>query len=277
MIFLSKALPGRGSAARRWAVLLAMASWSSAAMTADSSAIQDPQVRACIDRSTPEHTMTQKLRVQVFDATAAMRESSGTLYWKRAEDGLSKVFFRVDKSAQYQGVALLMEETKPGAEPRINMYSPELRRERRINSAALAGPLLGTDFSYEDFAQLQHIGTAGDITRLADDELEGRANYVLENSPDPELSSYSKIETYLDQQWCLPVLTRFYAQNGKLLKEMVVDRSTVTQQGERWLPGSITMTNHKQGSHTVLVVEESKADVPIPDGQFSVAKLRQGS
>lgn len=246
------------------------------ANAADTSAIQDPEVRTCIERAIPGHTLKQQLTVQVIDGTNATRESSGVLYWKRGDDGLSKVFFRIEKSAQYQGVAVVMNEVPAGREPTINMYSPELRRERRINSAALAGPLLGTDFSYEDFAQLQHIGTGGMVKRLADTDSEGHAAYVLETSPDPEVSSYSRIQTTFDKEWCLPMHTEFFAHNGKLLKEMSIDRATVQKLGDRWAPYRVIMHNHKQNSRTVLVVDSADVELPIPDSQFSLATLRQG-
>lgn len=243
---------------------------------ADTSAIQDAEVRACVDRAIPGHTLKQQLTVQVIDGTDAARESSGVLYWKRHDDGLSKVFFRIEKSAQYQGVAVVMSEVPDGREPTINMYSPELRRERRINSAALAGPLLGTDFSYEDFALLQHIGTGGSVRRLADGEVDGHPVYVIETLPDPEISSYSRIQTALDKQWCLPMQTQFFAHNGKLLKEMAIDREAVKKLGENWAPYRIVMRNLKQNSRTVLVVDSAEAEVPIPDSQFTAATLRQG-
>ena len=243
---------------------------------ADTSAIQDAEVRACIDRAIPGHTLKQQLTVQVIDGTDAARESSGVLFWKRGDDGLSKVFFRIEKSAQYQGVAVVMNEVPAGREPTITMYSPELRRERRINSAALAGPLLGTDFSYEDFAQLQHIGTGGEVKRLPDADVDGHAAYVLETTPDPEVSSYSRIQTALDKEMCLPMQTQFFAHNGKLLKEMSIDRAAVKKMGDRWAPYRVAMQNHKQNSRTVLVVDSAEAEIDIPDSQFSNAVLRQG-
>ena len=84
-------------------------------LAADTSAIQDAEVRACIDRAIPGHTLKQQLTVQVIDSTDAARQSSGVLYWKRGDDGLPKVFFRIEKSAQYQGVAVVMTQPPPAA------------------------------------------------------------------------------------------------------------------------------------------------------------------
>jgi hypothetical protein len=99
---------------------------------------------------------------------------------------------------------------------------------------------------------------------------------VLETTPDPEVSSYSKIQTALDKEMCLPMQTQFFAHNGKLVKEMSVDRTAVKKLGNRWAPYRVVMQNHKQNSRTVLVVDSAEAEIEIPDSQFSNAVLRQG-
>ncbi len=245
------------------------------ATAADTGGIVDAEVRACVDRALPKQTLRQDMTLQVVDATETMRESSGTLHWKRFPNGLAKVMFVVDDSPQYRGVGVLMNERSAG-EPEVYMYSPELRRDRRISSAALAGPLLGTDFSYEDFALLQHLAVTGDARRLADAEVDGQPAYVMETTPNEEQSSYSRVTTFVDKLWCLPVLTQFYGHNGSLYKELRIDRDEVRQQGSQWIPLRSTMHNHKQNSRTMLDVSHVEIDVDIADELFTPGKLRQG-
>lgn len=266
--------PAAAAIALLLAVSLAVG-YPAALVAADTSAVADDEVRACIDRALPRQTMRQRLTLQVVDATDTMRESSGTLQWKRFSDGLAKVTFVIEDSAQYQGVGILMNERSKG-EPDVFMYSPELRRDRRITSAALAGPLLGTDFSYEDFALLQHLAVTGEARRQPDADVEGQPVYVMEATPDEELSSYSRVTTFIDQQWCLPVLTQFYGHNGSLYKELHIDRAEVRKQGELWVPFRSTMHNHKQNSRTLLIISSIDIDVELPDDEFTPRKLRQG-
>lgn len=250
------------------------AGYAATATAADSSAIPDPEVRACVDRALPRHAVRQKVALQVAEATATMRESSGTLLWKRFDDGLAKVMFRIEDSPQYQGVAVLLIERKAG-EPEVYMYSPELRRDRRITSAALAGPLLGTDFSYEDFALVQHLGATGEMQRLADGDVDGQPAFVVETRPDEESSSYSRVLTFIDKTWCLPLLTQFFAHNGSLYKELVVDRAEVRQQERLWVPMRSTMHDHKRHSRTVLSISNIEIDPELPDDLFTPAALRK--
>ena len=242
---------------------------------ADASGIADPEVRACVERALPKQTVRQRVTLQVVDSTGTTRESIGNLHWKRFPDGLAKVLFIIEESSHYHGVGILMEERSKG-EPNVFMYSPELGRDRRISSAALAGPLLGTDFSYEDFALLQHLAVTGDARRVEDSEVDGHPTYVMETTPDEEISSYSKVATYIDKTWCLPVKTQFYAHNGSLYKELSIDREAVRQQGELWVPFHSTMVNHKQASRTELLIDKLELDIALEDGLFRPQRLRQG-
>ena len=56
---------------------------------------------------------------------------------------------------------------------------------------------------------LQHLAVTGDARRLADADVDGHPVYVMQTTPDEELSSYSRVTTFVDKHWCLPVLTQF--------------------------------------------------------------------
>lgn len=252
-----------------------LAGYSASPTAADASAIADPEVRACVERALPQHSMTQKVSLQVVEATETMREFSGTLYWKRFDNGLAKVLFRIDESPQHQGVAVLIVERSQG-EPDIFMYLPELRSDRRISGAAVAGPLLGTDFSYEDFALLQYLAASGEERRLGDIDVDAHPAYVIEATPVVEESSYSRIKTFVDKAWCLPVITQFFGHNGSLSKELRIDRAEVRQSNERRVPFRSTMHNRKQNSRTVLAISSIEIDPDLPDNLFTLPQLRQG-
>jgi Outer membrane lipoprotein-sorting protein len=153
----------------RWCAALACCVVSLEILGADLSAITVPEVKACVERAMPRDSMRQELTLSVIDNSASARDISGKLDWKRFANGLAKVYFRIEDSPQYEGVAVLMAERSDG-EPDITLYSPALRSDRRIAGTALAGPLLGTDFSYEDFALLQNLVANGAMKRLDDRE-----------------------------------------------------------------------------------------------------------
>jgi hypothetical protein len=213
--------------------------------------------------------------VQVIDRTESVRESSGVMFWKRFEDGNSKVVVRMTAPPHQAGLAVLLIEHE-GNEPEVHLYSPELRRDRRITGGALAGPLLGTDFSYEDFAHFQQIARSGRITRVQDEDLDGHASYVLETAPDEETSAYSRIRTYIDKEQCLPMKTEFFAANGSLHKELLIERAEIKAVNERWIPYKTIMIAHKQDSRSVLALTDVTIDSDLSDLIFTPAGLRKG-
>jgi hypothetical protein len=204
-----------------------------------------------------------------------VRESGGTLYWKRFDDGRSKVLVRLTAPTHQAGLAVLLIERETD-EPEVHMYSPELRRERRITGGALAGPLLGTDFSYEDFAHFQQIATRGKVTRAEDAMLDDRPAYVLETSPDEDVSAYGRIRTYVDKEVCLPIRTEFFAPNGTLHKELLIDRAEIREVNGHRVPYRTTMIDHAQDSRSVLELTGVTIDSNLPDHLFTPAGLRKG-
>lgn len=236
--------------------------------------IADPEVRACIEATLPQHTLSQKLAVVVTEGSGPPRESRGTLEWKRGDDGLSKVLVHIDASIQFAGVAILMIERKKG-DPEVYMYSPEMGRERRIASSALAGPLLGTDFSYEDFAFMQHVLATGQVKRQADGEVEGHPAYVLETLPAEDGSAYSRISTRIEKESCVPMITEFFGPNGTQIKQLAVARAAIKKIGQRNVPGQMTMNNPKAGSRTVLTVTDAVFDLTLDDSRFTPVGIRR--
>jgi Outer membrane lipoprotein-sorting protein len=262
-------------AATSFSVAIAYCVISLNAAGADLSVIAVPELRACLERNMPRHSMKQELTFSVFDNNESVGDNAGTLYWKRFQNGLVKVYFRIEGSQQYDGVAVLMEERNQG-KPDIFMYLPSLRSERRITGTALAGPLLGTDFSYEDFALLQNLGRSNELKQLPDTEVDGRPTFVIETMPVDKDSSYSRVQTLVDKQWCLPVVTRFFGLNGTLFKELQIDHEKVRGHGDSWIPYRSVMHNHKTNTRTELNITSIELDQILSDDLFSLSQLRRG-
>ncbi len=253
-----------------------LATTFTAGAAAELSRIEDPEVRACLARSLPSRDLSQRISIDVIDRVGAVNRTSGSLRWKRFDDGLSRVLVRIDEPTRSAGLGVLMFE-REGRDPDVHMYVPELRRTRRMTSAALGGRMLGTDFSYEDFAHFQHIASSGKQRRLDDTKLEDHEAFVLETLPDDdESSSYSRIVTYIDRQWCLPLRTDFFALNGDLHKALVVERAAVLHIGDRYIPQRAVMFDHKQDSRSVIELTDIEIDTGLRDTIFSLAELGKG-
>jgi hypothetical protein len=64
-----------------------------------------------------------------------------------------------------------------------------------------------------------------------------------------------------------------YANNGTLLKELVVPRKDVHEIGTRWVPHRAFLNDVKNDSRTELVVDEIALDPEISDSLFSSSRF----
>lgn len=266
---------GHRSRSRRATLLAIGLTVFAAFAAADTSRIEDPVVRACAERALPERAMFQALTVRVVDHTGKARESRGEFHWKRFDDGLSRVLVRITEPPHTAGLAVLMIE-RESADPDVYMYLPDARRTRRMTSGVLTGRMLGTDFSYEDFAHFQQLTKSGQVTRLPDEMLDERPVHVIETLTDDETSEYGRILTRLDTALCVPVLTEFYTRSGQLAKTLAVPVEDAHEFDGRHVPHSAVMTDHRQESRSELTVTEVEIDPEIRDTFFSPTGLRQG-
>lgn len=236
----------------------------------------DPEVQSCIERSAPRISLKENISLLVSDDKGVVSEMSAEVYWKRFENDLSKAVIRFTDPPHKSRIALLLEQSDDmDAEPAMTIYLPELRSTRRIVGTALNGSMFGTGFSYDDFAQLQHVINHRKVRILDAEELDGRANYVLETLPNSEYSDYRRVVTLIDKEWCIPVRTRFYGVGGQLFKEMLVVMEDVRQLGDRVIPYRTVLSEHT-GGHTEIRVNEVEVDADLRDRIFTPSDLGRG-
>ena len=129
------------------------------------------------------------------------------------------------------------------------LYLPALKRIKRIASANKSGSFMGSEFAYEDLAS-QEIEKYS-YKWLRDEDLEGRAVYVVERYPAYEYSAYTRQVVWLDQEMYQPLKLEFYDRKGALLKTLLFSGY---QQFENkyWRSQTMDMMNHQTGKTTVL-------------------------
>ena len=216
----------------------------------------DPEVQSCLERTAPQISLKENISLNVSDEKGVVSEMRAEVYWKRFENDLSKAVIRFTDPPHKSRIALLLEQSDAiDAEPAMTIYLPELRSTRRIVGTALNGSMFGTGFSYDDFAQMQHVISHRKVRMLAEEELAGRANYVIETLPNFEYSDYRRVVTLIDKQWCIPVRTRFYGRTDQQLKEMLVATEDVRQFGDRWVAYRTVLSEHT-GGHTEVLVND---------------------
>ena len=249
-------------------------------MAATSAAAAPPQTAAeiedCIRENLPEKSSVQTILLRAKDRIGAINESKATIYWKKFDDGFSRVMLRFSAPPDMRGTGLLLVEKAEQND--MFMYLPELKRVRRVTGRMLAGSMFGTDFSYEQFERIQGLAEDVSSERLPDGQLDGKAVYVLSQIPDQEAgSSFERVVTYLDPANCVPLKVEFFERGARLRKLLTADASQIDREGQSWIPRRLLMKDLRDGTETELVVEKIEVEASIPRKIFTQGALERGN
>ena len=233
------------------------------------------EIDACYRANHPETTAVQTVSMHVKDRIGAVTRSQATLYWKKYDDGRSRVMMRFKLPPDMRGAGLLMVEKADRND--MFIYLPELRRTKRITSRMSSASMFGTDFSYEEFERLQGMVEDSSTTRLADAEVGGRPTYVIEARPNKEEdSAYERIRSFIDKETCVSLKAEFYERGEQPRKILTADPAKVTRENGVWLAREQRMRDLRDETETLLVVEEVEVGKPIPRKMFSERELEAG-
>ena len=242
----------------------------------DTSRIEDPEVKACADRSLPARTASQLQRVKVIGKNGHERDSLREIMWRRSEDNDSRVLVRMLEPIDDKGVAMLVNDDAERSVVSYNMYSPKIKRVRRVTGDSFFGSIMRTDFTYDDFRYFYSVDEREEVVRVEDAMLEDFPAYVLETTRPDENGRYSKVRFFIDKDVCLPVRTEFLGLNGELRKELIADREQIKPDGERFVPWKMTMIDHKVGSTSVFQIDEIEIDPDLDNSMFQISTLKRG-
>lgn len=235
----------------------------------------DPDLRACFEQLESISSLQQDISFLTYSGVQSSGRSGVRILWKELSENDSRILVRVTNPPGRVGVGLLILEEQQ-APPSLYMYLPELRSVRRISGNTLNGSLLASDFNYEDFLHLYGLTSAARMTRLEDNVVADRDVYVSELTPKDKHSGYSKIRSFIDQQWCVPLRVDFYAKNMEVKKSLSVKPADIEELDGYRLPLKFSMKNHLDDTRTDVSIESVEINKTISDGKFSLAHLRSG-
>jgi outer membrane lipoprotein-sorting protein len=199
------------------------------------------------------------------------QESSRTLRSRTLEqvtDG-DKSLVVFDAPADIDGTALLTFSHKTGDDDQW-LYLPALKRVKRISSSNKSGPFVGSEFAYEDISS-QEIEEYT-YKFLREEELDGRAMYVIEQYPvDPE-SGYTRQVAWIDKDELRNFRIDFYDRKDTLLKTLTYE-DYQQYLDKHWRPARMKMVNHQTGKSTDLHWENYQFQIGLEDSDFNRAVL----
>jgi hypothetical protein len=165
-----------------------------------------------------------------------------------------------------------------GAAAEQRLYLPALKKTRKISSSGKDGAFVNSDFYFYDledrrFEDNTYAFVAGDVT-IADKAFEGMKFDKIEMRSVDANSPYAKCVAYANQaDHFIYKLECFDKKDGALLKTFLFVK--VESFKGHLVPTQTVVTNNKNGTKTLLAMENIQVDVGAKAELFSEKNLEK--
>jgi outer membrane lipoprotein-sorting protein len=215
-----------------------------------------------------DRNMSSENRVFESSMTIHGRRASRTITSRSYSVGDTKSFTEYLSPAREQGTKMLKLENQ------LWIYSPSTDRTIEISGHMLRQSVMGSDLSYEDMMEDRKLTDVYDASIAGTEEIDGRANWVLELTAKVEDVAYARRKEWIDKERFVPMKEELYAKSGQLLKRSTL--SDVVRINGRWFPTTIIYKDMlKEGDGTEFKITNIKFDQNIPEYIFTKAALKQ--
>lgn len=160
------------------------------------------------------------------------------------------------------------------------MYSPALKKIKRVASQDKRMSFMNSDFSYADMT-VRNSDNYIFFNSVKESTIDGQKVWVFEGSPvreeDVGDEGYAKTLFHVRQDDFILIRTINYLRKGN--KEKQMDISHIEKIDGYWVFGEIKMVTRKAGkelSSTVLKTTDAKFNQPVADAFFNVEQLKIG-
>jgi len=242
-------------------------------ITAQFAAAQDALaiVRQSRDRIKAATTQTRS-RWVITAKNGSVSERVIDQYSKEDSAGLSRVVLEFRQPAGVAGTRFLTMDTGKGGSNQW-IYLPNLGKVRRIAASEGSGSFMGTDFSYDDIASADRNPDLDTHTILREENLNGKACYVIESKPKDTSYQYSKMVQWIDKGNKVVYKIELFDKKGAHVKTLEILELKDVQ--GRLSAVRTRMTTVGSGN-TTINVEILKYDEVIPEQVFSTSYLETG-
>ena len=251
-----------------------------------SSSVTLAEIESCASENLPSSGGVIGFSVDAVDRTGAITASRAELRWRKPDGQPTQILLVVSEPAKTAGTALLIIDRQED-KPEFYVRLPEMKKVKQVRSRRLRGPVLGTDFSYEDLKRLREPLDQTRLELIGTDEIEGRSTWILETIPGKgDRSEYSRVLTYVDHVSCLPIRIDLFEAGvdgaDRLRKRLVAPADeirTVKREGdaEALLPHEFVMHDLRRETQTVVRVERIEVNPDLPAEQFTRAALQDSA
>jgi hypothetical protein len=264
-----------GTIGKGWGMgLLAVAALALGAPARGDDTLQ--QVQGCMHANLPPALQVQQVELQNTDRSGGSRTLRGRLYALRDNQGLFRATLRIEAPDYLAGAAYLVRENAPGAEDEMYVFLPSVHRVRRVVGDAGYDSLLGTNFSYYDFKQLEGAFSGAPATLEEPQTMDSGAAWVIVFKAQPGAhTGYTLIRSWVDQKSCTTVKVDFY-EGDKVRKQLTVPAGALKQSGSYWYPARAQMRDLRDNTSTELRILEVDSSAEPPGRLFDAQLFHLG-
>lgn len=187
--------------------------------------------------------------------------------------GSTKTVVVFQKPASVAGTRFLTI-SNPGKIDDRWIFLPSLGKVRRIAAGEGSGSFMGTDMSYDDISSMDRDVNLDTYTLLKEENLDGKACWVIEAKPKDETYQYSRMVGWIEKATSVSLKMELYDKKGVLVKMMEI-------QGMKDVQGKLTpvvtkMSTVQAKTSTTIYVDIIKYNDPIPASVFTEHYLLTG-
>lgn len=154
-------------------------------------------------------------------------------------------------------------------------YLPQAGRVMKLPAGMLGDSWMGSDFTNDDLVRGTSLVDDFDSRVMSILEHDGRKAWRIELIPRASATVvWGKMEMVLDRATCVPLLERFFDEDGALARSMSF--SDLRSIGWRRFPARMVVKPEEGDRETVIVYDDIQFDVSVPDDTFSLHRLQQG-
>jgi hypothetical protein len=263
---------------RRW-LALALALCAPALAQAQSPAqaqaqSQDAQkVLQCMRANVPQRLSIKSLELTAFDRVGGSRTLKGRMYLARDRGPTGKELISaalyIDLPVELKGAAYLVKETDDYLRDGMFVFLPAVKRVRRITGTFADGALLGTNFSYFDFKQLQNAFSDVSAKYEATGDVHGRAAHVLSYTVlEGTETRYTGGKLWIDQEACVVVKGEFHEAGGRIAKQFSSPPGALRRAGATWYLSDTEMREPGTGTRSTARVTKVDTESAVPNRYF---------
>lgn len=185
---------------------------------------------------------------------------------RKGTPGKSRILLRFLSPPEVKGVALLIAGN-PGQAPEQWLYTPAIRRARRVAPQSRNARFYGTDLSFEDIEEGD--ASAFDFSLAGEEAIEGDPCWRIEARP-RRRSVYDASSVWVSQG--KNTIMRTDRFSGKAAVKRILYEGHRSIEGI-WTPSRIVIADLREGGRTEIRLENIRYDISLPDWRFTVDAL----